>query len=144
MKKQNYTNHRRYYPPHHFILLPLLFLSLIYGIYRSFVEPESTPWILFSVIVFFQLYTVIMLRQHYALGNQNRILRAEFSLRYFELYGERSEPVLEKLSFNQVAALRFAPDNEFKELLHHALQDNLNGDQIKRKITNWRADNHRV
>ncbi|MCB4235250.1 DUF6526 family protein [Kaistella anthropi] len=29
MKTQNYSNHRKYYPPHHFVLLPLLMILLI-------------------------------------------------------------------------------------------------------------------
>jgi len=58
-----------------------------------------------------------MLRQHYALGNQNRIIILEFKQRYFELFGERSDEAAEKLTFDQIAALRFAYDEEFKTLL---------------------------
>ncbi|WP_262888814.1 DUF6526 family protein [Chryseobacterium sp. LAM-KRS1] len=28
MGKQNYKNHRKFYPPHHFIYLPLLFIGM--------------------------------------------------------------------------------------------------------------------
>ena len=44
-----------------------------------------------------------MVRQHYALGNQNRIIRLEFKQRYFELFGKRSDEVEERLNFGQIA-----------------------------------------
>ena len=145
MKNQNYQNHKKFYPPHHFIYLPLLFILQIVGIWKIFNdEPNQLIWILFSVIIFLFLYLALMLRQHYALGNQNRIVRLEFKLRYFELFGKSSDEVESKLSFGQLSALRFAYDDEFKVLLDKAIQQNISGDEIKKSITNWKADNHRV
>ena len=85
-----------------------------------------------------------MLRQHYALGNQNWIIRLEFQQRYFEIFGERSDKVIEQLNFSQIAALRFAYDEEFKTLLAEALNKDVLGDEIKKSITDWRPDYHRV
>lgn len=85
-----------------------------------------------------------MVRQHYALGNQNRIIRLEFRQRYFEIFNKRSDEVCEKLNFGQIAALRFAYDEEFKELLNKALTENISGDEIKKSIKNWKPDNHRI
>ncbi len=85
-----------------------------------------------------------MLRQHYALGNQDRIIRLEFKQRYFEIFGKRSDDVENKLSFGQIAALRFAYDDEFSILLEKALTENISGDEIKKSITNWRPDHQRV
>lgn len=145
MGKQNYKNHRKFYPPHHFIYLPLLFVSEAIGIYNIWNDSENKlSWILFSIIIFLILYLAIMLRQHYALGNQNRIVRLEFRQRYFEIFNKRSDEVCEKLSFSQIAALRFAYDDEFKELLYQALNENISGDQIKRSIKNWKPDQHRI
>lgn len=145
METQNYTNHRKYYPPHHFIFLPLLFFLEICGIYKVFKDSEhELLWILFSVILFLILYLAIMVRQHYALGLQNRLVRLEFKQRYFELFSKRSDEVEEKLNFSQIAALRFAYDDEFKELLYKALHENISGDEIKKSIKKWRADRNRI
>ncbi|QNS42251.1 hypothetical protein H0S70_04555 [Chryseobacterium manosquense] len=145
MKTQNYSNHRKYYPPHHFVLLPLLMILLIIGVVKSFNDvANQLNWILFSIVVFLLLYLAIMLRQHYALGNQNRIIRLEFKQRYFEIFGKRSDEIEEKLNFGQIAALRFAYDDEFKILLEKALKDNISGDAIKRSIKKWKPDFHRV
>lgn len=145
MKTQNYSNHRKYYPPHHFVLLPLLMILLIIGVVKSFNDvANQLSWILFSIVVFLLLYLAVMLRQHYALGNQNRIIRLEFKQRYFEIFGKRSDEIEEKLNFGQIAALRFAYDDEFKILLEKALKENISGDAIKRSIKKWKPDFHRV
>ncbi len=145
MKIQNYNNHRKFYPPHHFIYLPLLILLEIFGIYKIWDDPENKLiWILFAVVIFLLFYLAFMTRQHYALGLQNRMVRLEFKQRYFEIFGQRSDEVAEKLRFDQIAALRFAYDDEFKELLNRALHENISGDEIKQSIRNWKPDLHRI
>ncbi len=85
-----------------------------------------------------------MTRQHYALGLQNRMVILEFKQRYFEIFNKRSDETAEKLKFDQIAALRFTYDDEFKELLYRALHENISGDEIKRSIKKWRADHLRI
>ncbi|WP_336715220.1 DUF6526 family protein [Chryseobacterium mucoviscidosis] len=145
MESQNYKNHRKFYPPHHFIYLPLLLGLEIFGIYKIFNdETNQLIWILFSAVIFLLFYLAIMLRQHYALVLQNRLVRLEFKQRYYELFQQRSDEVESRLKFDQIAALRFSYDDEFKELLYKALNDNISGDEIKRSIKKWRPDHHRV
>ncbi|WP_370896861.1 DUF6526 family protein [Chryseobacterium gossypii] len=145
MERQTYKNHRKYYPPHHFIYLPLLAVLELAGIYSIFTDRQNRLiWILFSIIIFLIFYLAVMVRQHYALGNQDRIVRLEFKLRYYEVFNERSDEIADKLSFDQIAALRFAYDNEFKELLDKALRENISGAEIKRSIKNWRPDYLRI
>ena len=145
MESQNYKNHRKFYPPHHFIYLPLLLILLGTGIYKGMDDEQNQLlWILFSVTVFLILFLAIMVRQHYAVGLQNRIVRLEFKQRYYEISGQRSDDIEEKLTFSQIAALRFAYDDEFKILLEKALRENTSGDDIKKSITRWRGDYHRI
>lgn len=145
MESQNYKNHRKFYPPHHFIYLPLLLGLEIFGVYKIFKdETNQLIWILFSAVIFLLFYLAIMLRQHYALVLQNRLVRLEFKQRYYELFQQRSDDVESSLKFDQIAALRFSYDDEFKELLYKALNDNISGDEIKRSIKRWRPDHHRV
>ena len=141
MKKQNYENHIRYYPAHHFIFLPLMGLLMGTGIVKAFLNPSyMLEWLLFSILSFCILYLAIMMRQHYALGNQDRIVRLEFRLRYYEMLGTDSKKIEQQLSFSQIAALRFAADHEFKALLERAVNNNLTGDQIKRAVKDWQPD----
>lgn len=145
MESQNYKNHVRFYAPHHFVFLPLLIILEGIGIYKIFSDEQNQlSWILFSVIIFLIFYLAIMVRQHYALVLQNRIVRLEFRQRYFEIFGLRSDDVEEKLTFWQIAALRFAYDDEFKIFLEKALKEKIKGDEIKKSITKWRPDHQRV
>lgn len=145
MKHQNYQNHRRYFIPHHFVFLPAMLFCTGLGVKQALSDnAHQFEWTLFAVLSFAILYLSIMLRQHYALGNQNRIVRLEFRLRYWQLYNEPSAKVEKQLSFPQIAALRFASDEEFKKLLENALQNNTSADDIKRSITNWQADDMRL
>ncbi len=145
MKQQNYNNHRKFYPPHHFIYLPLIIILEILGIYKIWDDPgNQLAWILFSVVIFLLFYLAFMTRQHYALGLQNRMVILEFKQRYFEIFNKRSDETAEKLKFDQIAALRFTYDDEFKELLYRALHENISGDEIKRSIKKWRADRLRI
>lgn len=145
MKEQNYKNHRKFYPPHHFIYLPILIVLEIYGIYKIWDDRENElTWILFSIVIFLLFYLAFMTRQHYALGLQNRMVILEFKQRYFEIFGKRSDEVAEKLRFDQIAALRFTYDDEFRELLNKAITENISGDEIKRSIKNWKADHQRI
>ncbi|KFF19273.1 DUF6526 family protein [Chryseobacterium sp. JM1] len=145
MNEQNYKNHRKFYPSHHFIYLPILIILEIFGIYKIWDNPENQLiWILFSIVIFLLFYLAFMTRQHYALGLQNRMVMLEFKQRYFEIFGKRSDEVADQLKFSQIAALRFAYDDEFKELLGRALKENISGDEIKRSIKNWRADHQRI
>jgi hypothetical protein len=145
MKKQNYSNHKRYYPPHHFVFLPLVGFLTILGAVKAVTDHvHRLEWLMFSILAFCLTYLALMLRQHYALGNQNRIVRLEFRLRYFECFGERSEKIERQLSFAQIAALRFAGDGEFESLLNRVLKENLPADEIKKAIKDWQADSMRV
>lgn len=145
MKNQNLSNYRKFYPPHHFIYLPLLLILEVLGIRKIFTdEANQLTWILFSVVIFLLFYLAFMLRQHYALGNQNRIIRLEFQQRYFEIFGKRSDVFVDQLTFDQIASLRFAYDDEFKVLLEKALNQKMSGDEIKKSITKWKGDYNRV
>ncbi len=145
MKKQSYSNHKKYYPPHHFIFLPLVFACIAAGAWQAWAhETDRLPWLLFTLTNTLVFYLAIMMRQHYALGNQDRIVRLEFRLRHVELTGEPASAVEQQLSFSQIAALRFASDEEYQPLLQRTIIENLTADIIKKSIKNWRADNMRV
>jgi hypothetical protein len=145
MKAQNYKNHKKYYPLHHFIFLPLMAAMVITGTAEAVMgSSNQLEWILFAILSGCILFLAVMLRQHYALGNQDRIVRLEFRLRYFEMFGKRAAAIEQRLSFAQIAALRFAPDDEFETLLTRALNENSGADEIKKAIHHWNADHMRL
>ncbi|MFD1141535.1 DUF6526 family protein [Larkinella insperata] len=145
MKTQNYENHVRYYPPHHFVFYPVVLLLLGVSIYFTLNDKEhSALWLFLALLVAVVTGLALMLRQHYALNNQNRLVRLEMRFRYYVLTHQRLELLEDRLSFGQLAALRFASDAELPGLVQRALAENLNPDQIKKSITHWQPDHMRV
>lgn len=144
MKIQTYQNHIRFYPPHHFVYYPILIAFLSASIYFAFTTQDQLIWAFISVAFIFLFFLAFMLRQHYALTLQNRIVRLELRYRYFTLTGKRLEEFEYKLTDDQIFALRFAPDNELLPLVDDALKNSLTGSAIKKAIVHWRADYNRV
>ena len=145
MKKQLYANHKRYYIPHHLVFYPLvLILNLI--CFKFFTNDASNQalWLVNMAIINLVCFLALMLRQHYALGNQDRIIRLEMRLRYYILTQQRFESLETQLSKKQIFALRFASDEELPTLINKCLSDNLSPDEIKRSIKNWQADDMRL
>jgi hypothetical protein len=145
MASQNFKNHIRYYTPHHFIFYPLLLIALFASVvaYNHYPEQQAV-WIVIIAIFIFVGWSSFMMRQHYALGNQDRILRLELRFRYFVITGKRLELLESNLSFRQLAALRFASDEELAALVERTLKENLSAQQIKNLIVHWLPDHMRV
>lgn len=144
MQTQSYKNHIRYYPPHHFVYYPVLTILLGLSVYFSFTSADQLIWVFISIIFIFLFCLAFMLRQHYALTLQNRIVRLELRYRYFTLTGKRFEEFEYKLKEEQLFALRFAPDEELIGLTERILKENLSAIAIKKAIIHWKGDYERV
>lgn len=145
MENQNYNNHVRFYAPHHFVFYPVLMVLL--GISCYFITKpteQSVIWIFVALLFFMVGWLSFMLRQHYALNNQNRIVRLEMRFRYYILTNQRLEKLEDRLSFGQISALRFASDEELPALVERTLKENLSPDEIKKSVINWNPDHMRV
>ena len=145
MSSQNYKNHIRFYTPHHFIFYPIVLGAITYSIRRTMISTDQQwEWAAITGTFLLLAWLSFMMRQHYALLNQNRTVRLELRLRYYILTQQRLEPIEQKLSFGQLAALRFASDEELPALIQRALTENLSADDIKKSVKNWVADDMRV
>ena len=145
MQQQNYKNHSKFYYPHHFIFYPVVMFLFVYSVKHAFDNPDRTmEWMALAAVFFLLGWLSFMMRQHYALNNQNRIVRLEMRLRYYQLTQKRLETIESKLSFSQLAALRFASDEELPLLVQNTLDNNLSADDIKKSIKNWLPDLMRV
>ncbi|MEO6051533.1 MAG: DUF6526 family protein [Pyrinomonadaceae bacterium] len=145
--QQNYSNHTRWYPLFHFVIVPLLILNFLDHVVRVFTtEPqmgrkEQAFWALFSfVIILLALAARLMV-----VKVQDRIIRLEERLRYRELLPADLAGRASDLPVSQIIALRFASDAELPELV----EKTLNGEfakpkDIKLAIKNWRGDYDRV
>lgn len=144
-QQQNYNNHIRFYPPHHFVFYPVMLLLMSYCGYKSFTdETLKEVWMVLGGAFFAVTWLGFMLRQHYALTLQNRIVINELRYRYFVLTGKRLEEIEPLLTEGQLFALRFAPDTEIEVLINRAVSEKLSAGQIKRAIQQWQGDYRRV
>lgn len=140
-KKQEYSNHRHSVPLYHFVTFAAM-LALLVGSVLYFFYADSS-YLLPSLLLLLVL-TLISVSFHcrsFALKAQDRAIRAEETLRYFILTGQRLNP---NISLKQIIALRFAPDEEFVSLCARAVEQNMKPDEIKRSIKNWRGDYYRA
>ena len=144
MEKQTFKNHIRFYAPHHFVYYPIILTLLIFSIYFTFTTEDKLIWAFISGIFVVLFCLAFMLRQHYALTLQNRIVRLELRYRYFALTWKRFEDIENQLKDDQTFALRFAPDEELIGLIEKTLSENLSGTEIKKAIIHWKGDYERV
>ncbi len=145
MEPQSYKNHIRFYSPHHFIFYPLLLILIGLSIFFSIADVATRLlWIFLAIAFLLVACLSFMMRQHYALNNQNRIVRLEMRFRYYVLTGQRLEPLEKELSFSQIAALRFASDDELPVLIGRAIREKLSPKAIKRSVQQWMPDTMRV
>ena len=149
MSSQNIKNYRKYYPLHHFIFYPVSLLLLGLSLYRLWFNiglNEEFVWIwgLISAVIILIIILSFMLRQHYALGLQDRIIINEFRLRYFTITGSRLENSPYHFSDSQLFALRFSQDEDLIELMNQTIENDWSAANIKQNIKNWKADHKRV
>ena len=145
MSHQSYKNHIRFYAPHHFVFYPISLILIIIGILMANKNPEHTYiWWFLTALTIVVTWLSFMMRQHYALTLQNRLIRLEVAHRYFVLSGKDFSEIESNLKDGQIFALRFAPNEEFLLLVDKALTNKLSSDEIKEDIKNWKADESRV
>ena len=144
---QNYSNHTRWYPLFHFVLIPLLVLNLLSHLVRLFMAaPESGRKALaFWVVLSFALILLALASRLQALKAQDRTIRLEERLRYRELLSPELAQKASDLPIGQIIALRFASDDELGELVQQVLDGKLTSQkEIKMAVKNWRGDYLRV
>ncbi|MBS1496276.1 MAG: hypothetical protein JSU03_01305 [Bacteroidetes bacterium] len=145
MQQQNFKNHTRLVPMYHFVLLLLIALAIFFSIlkfwrsYSNHIGGLLVPAILLIISV--SLLLLAWFARGFALKAQDRAIRAEENLRYFAITGNLFD---NRLSIQQIIALRFATNNELLDLAHRAVQENLTPKQIKEAINTWKSDHHRV
>jgi hypothetical protein len=140
---QTYDNHTRWHAPFHFFLAPVLLTNVIVAVVQLVRDPGlDRGW---GLVVAIALLVLAALVRMNPLRAQDRLIRLEESLRYYQVLPEELAGRAASLTTAQTVALRFAPDEELEGLVREVLEGRLTkpGD-IKRAIKGWRADTLRV
>ena len=144
MQEQSYAKHAKFVPMFHFVLGGIIMLSLIgsfVNLWQSWGDPERLYSASLIVAMAVALFLLFAFTRSFAMGVQDRAIRAEENLRHFALTGKRLDP---RLTIKQIVGLRFASDAEFVELARKAAEEAMPQDTIKKSVKNWRADHDRV
>jgi hypothetical protein len=142
-RAQTFQNHKRFLPLWHFFVTPVLLINVGFETWRLINGPNvRTGW---NLVVALALFFGIFLSRLMPLTAQDRLIRLEERARMARLLPPDLRGRENDLTRGQYVALRFAPDDEIPELVRrvHAGELKTAGD-IKRAITNWRADHLRV
>ncbi len=144
MSDQNFKNHGRYIPLYHFIL-PAAILALIVGSVINLFDCLHKADALYSAALICLIGPILLLiwfyARQFALKAQDRAIRAEENLRHLAIAGSLLD---QRLTMNQIIALRFAPNEEFVVLAHRAAEESMKPSEIKKAIQQWKADHSRA
>ena len=144
MKEQNFANHSQIVPAFHYGLLGGILMLITFSclnLYRHYSAGLGLMIPSIALLGSVLLLAIAFAARAFALKAQDRAIRAEENLRYFAITGKLLDS---KLRLSQIIALRFAPNNEFVDLAHLAVEKEMSSKEIKQAIKNWRGDFHRV
>jgi len=144
MPEQSYAKHAKFVPMFHFVLGPIILASLIgsfVNLWQSLGDHERLYNASLIAAMAVALFLLFVFTRSFAMGVQDRAIRAEENLRHFALTGKLLDP---RLRIKQIVGLRFASDAEFVELARKAAEESMSQDEIKKSVKNWRADHDRV
>jgi len=144
MPEQNYANHRKLDTGFHKVLLPILLVTFggsVVNLQMSFGDHQRLYSASLITVLTAAVFVICIYARVFALKAQDRAIRAEESLRYFQLTGK---PLDSRLTVRQIVGLRFASDGEFAALVERSVKENLSAEDIKKSVKNWRADHYRV
>jgi hypothetical protein len=140
---QSYKNHAKNVPLFHYVLLPILMINLVLTLYRLWQAP-GMPTLWNAVMAFAFIVTALFARV-FALKAQDRLIRLEERMRMRELLSPEMQRRINEFTPDQLVAIRFASDAELPTLAATVLTSNIQKrDEIKKLITQWRADHCRV
>ena len=142
-QEQNFSNHTRWYPAYHFVAGPILFFNAGWAVYRLFggVSFEA----ILDLLVAIALVILFFVARIFALKAQDRVIRLEMRLRMRDLLPADLQGRINQFTAAQMVGLRFAGDAELPALARKVLDENITtATPIKKLITNWQGDYHRV
>ncbi len=141
MADQSFQSHA-HRPTHTAIAGLLALLALIFMVQTMFFGRDMRDWAILMAIL--AVWVVIAISRVYTVRLQDRIIMLEVKVRAAELLNAGQDAQLARLSSKQIAALRFASDEEFGALLDRAVRENLAPKDIKAAIKSWRPDFYRT
>ena len=141
MAEQSFQSHA-HHPWATYIATVFWLIALVLLIGQAFFGWATADWTTAAILM--NLAPLVAISRWYIVALQDRIIMLEVKVRAAELLNPGQDAHLAKLSPKQIAALRFASDDEFATLLERAAREDLSPKDIKASIRTWRPDPYRT
>lgn len=141
MAEQSFQSHT-HHPRATYVATLFWLVALMLLIGQAFFGWSVHNWLLTAILL--AIAPLVGISRWYIVKLQDRIIMLETKVRAAELLSAGQDAQLARLSPKQIAALRFASDEEFGSLLERAARENLSPEDIKASIRTWRPDWHRT
>ena len=140
--QQSFARHARFVPGFHFLTSALLLGNLGYAVPHLWRHraPGAVAYLGMSIA----LLLMYGYMRAFAVGNQDRIIRLEETLRFERLLPADLKARTAELTVRQLVGLRFASDSELPGLVRQALDQQMGQKAIKAAVKTWRPDLQRV
>jgi hypothetical protein len=139
-REQSYKTHRRFLPPFHFFVIPVLAANLVYT-GRHLVTRGVSITTMWEFVIALALLMLGFLSRIQALAVQDRLIRLEMRLRLKDVLPADLKSKIGDISAKHLVALRFASDAELPDLVRDILAGKLDkANDIKQRIKNWQPD----
>jgi 6-phosphofructokinase len=139
MAEQSFQNHA-HRPIHTTIVW--LFAVIALGLLVTEFGNTTRDWV--TLLVILAVIELGWISRVYTVALQDRIIMLEMKVRAAEILPAGADAQLATLNKKQIAALRFASDEELGALLERAARENLAPKEIKAAVRTWRPDYHRT
>ncbi len=139
---QNYENHTTSDKA-----LPIIAVLALVSALLSLSTLAGFPYIaaITPVLVAIAIIWLLFRTRSYATRLQDRIIRLETQLRLQRVLPADLAARIGELELTHLIGLRFASDAELPELVQKVLANkSMRGNDIKKQVKNWQADNLRV
>jgi Family of unknown function (DUF6526) len=141
MAEQSYQSHA-HRPTATLVATAFWLIALVLLIGQIGFGWDTESWMFAAILI--AIAPLVAISRWYIVKLQDRIIMLEVKVRAAELLNAGQDAQLARLSAKQIAALRFASDEEFGSLLERAARENLSPKDIKALIRTWRPDLHRT
>jgi hypothetical protein len=115
-------------------------IALIALIFRWFEIGGRASFAIGLLAILAAIATLLLISRSYITRLQDRIIKLEMRLRVMALLPPERARELGRLTNKQIAALRFASDEELPKLFDRAIAEGLKPAEIKRAVKTWVPD----
>lgn len=137
---QSYENHT-HHPKATYLAIVFLLATLV-CIVAAWMGRDTTHWGLLFLLG--AVFITVGNGRIYTTALQDRIIRLEMRVRAEKLLSPEQFATFDRLKMGQIAALRFASDEELPKLIQRAIEEPLGRKDIKKAVKNWVPDHFRT